>query len=319
MNDPSSSSQTNCGLMVPDNWLPWLERLSALKQDMSRGAAPHKPLLLLVVLDLIEDGQVNNGFMAQDGNLAFRFSSYWTIVAERRSARPDVRLPFYHMKSDGFWTPLETSGVPAPSRATAAMARLDPSFLRCAMEPEFRTLSRRTLIAKYFEPGERATLYRLVGIEAPSDDVAAGDALRFQPESESEQKRDARFALRVLPAYDYTCARTRYRMMAVDGKTAVDAAHIHQFKKGGSNSPSNGIALSKTAHWLFDRGFWSITDDFLVMVRADSFEEAGELSHLLKPRVSRPILLPADQRLWPGQEFLAWHRQRHGFVGSLDR
>jgi len=63
-------------------WLPWLERLANLKLDRSRGAAPHKPLLLLVVFDLIEDG-----------NLTFRFSSYWTIVAERRNSQPDVRLP----------------------------------------------------------------------------------------------------------------------------------------------------------------------------------------------------------------------------------
>jgi putative restriction endonuclease len=87
---------------VPPTWIPWLERLSNLNLDRSRGAAPHKPLLLLVVFDLIEDGKLVGGLMARDGNLAFRFSSYWAIVAERRSARPDVRLPFYHIKSDGF-------------------------------------------------------------------------------------------------------------------------------------------------------------------------------------------------------------------------
>jgi len=28
----------------------------------------------------------------------------------------------------------------------------------------------------------------------------------------------------------------------------------------GHNHPTNGIALSKAAHWLFNRGFWSISD-----------------------------------------------------------
>ena len=56
-------------------------------------------------------------------------------------------------------------------------------------------------------------------------------------------------------------------MVAIDGKTAVDAAHIHQFKRGGPDHPTNGIAFSKTAHWLFERGFWSISDDFRVLVR----------------------------------------------------
>jgi putative restriction endonuclease len=302
--------------MTPnENWRFWLGRLSALKQDMSRGAAPHKPLLLLVVLDLVEDGKLDSGLLPRDGNLAFRFSSYWTIVAERRNTRPDVRLPFFHMKSDGFWTPLDASGDPAPSRDTTMLARLDPAFLLCAVHGEFRALARRTLIAKYFYGHERATLYGLVGMEPSPDDLAATGAERFKPEVESERKRDARFAFRVLPAYDYTCALTRYRMVAVDGKTAVDAAHIHQFKQGGPNSPTNGIALSKTAHWLFDRGFWSIADDFLVLVKSEIFDEAGEAAHLLKARVSKPILLPANHSLRPGQEFLAWHRRRHGFSG----
>jgi len=84
-------------------------------------------------------------------------------------------------------------------------------------------------------------------------------------------------------------------MVAIDGKTAVDAAHIHQFKRGGPNHPTNGMALSKTAHWLFDRGFWSISDDFRVLVRAGHFEEAGDAGHLLKPRTGREILLPANR------------------------
>ena len=91
----------------------------------------------------------------------------------------------------------------------------------------FRVLARRTLIATYFEPGERLTLYQLVGIEPAGDDVVRADAERFQMSSDAARKRDARFSLRVLPAYNFTCALTRYRMVSVEGKTAVDAAHNH--------------------------------------------------------------------------------------------
>jgi putative restriction endonuclease len=94
----------------------------------------------------------------------------------------------------------------------------------------------------------------------------------------------------------------------------VDAAHIHQFKRGGPNHPTNGIALSKTAHWLFDRGFWSIADDYRVLVRQDRFEEAGEAGLLLKPRGGLAILLPSNRSYWPAPEFLAWHRREHGFL-----
>ena len=71
--------------------------------------------------------------------------------------------------------------------------------------------------------------------------------------------------------------------------------------------------MSKTAHWLFDRGFWSIGDDYQVLVNSDRFDEAGDAAHLLKPRLRQTILLPANRSYWPGREFLAWHRQEHGF------
>lgn len=291
----------------------WLTRLASLRFDRAKGAAPHKPLLLLVVLDLIAEGRIADGVLHRDGSLAFRFGSYWTIVAERRQARPDVRLPFYHLKTDGFWTPTDCDGRPVESRERATQARIDEVFLAAAQDPGFRLAARRTLIATYFEPRERATLYELAGLPTPPDELVAADAARFRPPPDS-RKRDAKFSLQVLPAYNFTCALTRYRMLAIDGKTAVDAAHIHQFKRGGPNDPTNGIALSKTAHWLFDRGFWSISDDYRVLVRDRLFDEAGAAELLLKPKAGQPILLPNDRQCWPAPQFLDWHRHRHGFV-----
>lgn len=193
------------------------------------------------------------------------------------------------------------------------LAQLDVSFLMCLSDPGFRTLARRTLIAKYFEPQERAELYNLLRLDVPPDDIVAADATRFLRSDESEVKRDAKFSVRVLPAYDYTCALTRYRMIAIDGTTPLDAAHIHQFKKGGNNHPTNGIALSKTAHWLFDHGFWSITDELRVIVAAQLFEEAGEDAYLLKKLAGRELLHPTNPHFWPDPACLAWHRKQHGF------
>jgi putative restriction endonuclease len=211
------------------------------------------------------------------------------------------------------WQPLEADGRPAEGRKRAVLAQLDVTFLLCLKSPEFRTLARRTLIAKYFEANERAELYSLVGLEVPPEDIVAADATRFLPSDADATKRDAKFCVRVLPAYDFTCALTGYRMITPDGTTALDAAHIHQFKKGGSNHPTNGIALSKTAHWLFDKGFWSITDDYKVLVTNHTFDERGEAAHLLKPRAGTSILRPKDEHHLPDRESLRWHRERHGF------
>ncbi len=291
----------------------WLNIVSNINYDPATGIAPHKPLMLLVVCDLAEEGKITGGIIHRDGDLVFRFSSYWRIVADRRRTRPDAKLPFFHLRSEGVWTPLEADGRPAQDRSRAVLAQLDTSFWRCLKDATFRTLARRVLIARYFEPGERAELYCLAGLEVPPDDIAAADATRFLGSNESESKRDAKFSVRVLPAYNYTCALTRYRMMAEDGTTSVDAAHIHQFKKGGSNHPTNGIALSKTSHWLFDRGFWSIAADLRIIVAESRFDEVGEDAYLLKKMVGRELLRPQGDRFLPDPECLAWHRRHHKF------
>jgi putative restriction endonuclease len=297
----------------------WLGKLSALNVDAAKptraiGAAPHKPLLLLIVCDLVEEGALVGGLLHRDGALAFRFGTYWRIVADRRRTKPDLRLPFYHVRSDGFWQPLEADGRPAETRERAILAQLDVPFLVCLQDAEFRAVARRTLIAKYFEPAERAELYSLVGLPVPPDDIVAADATRFLPSDGEEKKRDAKFSVRVLPAYDFTCALTRYRMIAIDGTTPLDAAHIHQFKRGGSCHPTNGLALSKTAHWLFDRGYWSLDDNFRILVAAHKFDESGDVAQLLKPRKGTPILLPPNSILHPEPANLRWHRERHGFA-----
>jgi putative restriction endonuclease len=283
------------------------------KANRGTGSAPHKPLLLLIVCDLAEEGRLEGGLLPRDGPLAFRFATYWRVVADRRRSKPDLRMPFYHLKTDGFWQPLEANGRPADTRERAVLAQFDGSFLVCLRNVTFRELARRTLISKYFEATERAELPGLCKIEAPTDDLLAADATRFLPSDRDEKKRDAKFAVRVLPAYDFTCALTGYRMIAIDGSTPLDAAHIHQFKRGGSCYPTNGLALSKTAHWLFDRGFWSLSDDYRILVAAHKFDEAGDAVHLLRPRAGLRIHLPEHPLLVPDVACIRWHREHHDF------
>src|SRR5438045_4189470 len=96
--------------------------------------------------------------------LAFRFCTYWTIVASRRKQRPDVRYPFYHVKSDGFWSPLTELGNPANDRREVRFATMSSDFVAFARDPACRDQARRILIAKYFPPAERIGLYALTGL-----------------------------------------------------------------------------------------------------------------------------------------------------------
>ena len=75
----------------------WLDRLCHLNaaNTAQRGRAPHKPLLLLCVLDMVEDGAITTPWIAYSPELFFRFQCYWALVLDRQRNRPDMRLPFH--------------------------------------------------------------------------------------------------------------------------------------------------------------------------------------------------------------------------------
>lgn len=284
----------------------WLKVAANLRVDRKDNIAPHKPLLLLVVAELAEQGKLEP-ILPLTGELVFRFLAFWTVVANRRSQKPNIRLPFYHMRSDGCWIPLNADGDPTLERTRVAAARFDESFIACLHDAAFRKELRRVLIARYFtDPAERAALYDLVGLPVPPDDVVRADA-KLYAESR-ERGREARFRLTVVPAYNYTCALTGYRCVTADAGSIVDAAHIHQFADSRNNHPQNGLALSKNAHWMFDAGLWSLDDNYRVIVAKDRFDEAGEDAFLLKRFAGRRVGLPSKRAFCPDQAHVTWHR-----------
>ncbi|MDP2968114.1 MAG: HNH endonuclease [Deltaproteobacteria bacterium] len=114
-------------------------------------------------------------------------------------------------------------------------------------------------------------------------------------------------------AYKHTCALTGYRMTTLEMESIVDAAHIYQFHDSRNNDPRNGMALTKNAHWQFDRGLWSLNDDYRVLVNREKFIENGVPGQRLTDFKGRKIFLPGDLKYWPEQTYLDWHRKRHGF------
>jgi putative restriction endonuclease len=289
----------------------WLAKLAKLKVDKARGdPAPHKPLLLLVVLELAEQSMLPKDVLPLSPELAFRFCTYWSVVVSRRSQKPDIRLPFYHLKSDGIWSPLGEDALPTMERFLTRYAAMPSDFVAFANDPVSRDKARRILIAKYFQPYERLSLYALIGMPIPSDDEIVRDANYKGPEEAQKQGREARFRLNIVATYNYTCALTQYRLTTITGGSIVDAAHIHQFSDSRNNDPRNGIALTKNAHWLFDNGLWTLSDDYRVIVARGSFAEGGPEHHLLAQYNGQKIQLPNDQALWPSLLHIAWHRHK---------
>jgi len=288
----------------------WLAKFARLRVDRARGdPAPHKPLLLLVALELAEQGQLPEDVLSLSPELAFRFLTFWNVVAHRRTQPPDVRLPFHYLQSDGFWSALDENNKSSPDKRLTRYAALNEEFVAFAKDPVLRDKARRILIEKYFQPAERVALYSLVGLHVTDEKDSIAETIDNAVYYARQQGREARFRLTVVAAYDYACALTNYRLTTIDAGSIVDAAHIHQFADSRNNDARNGLALSKNAHWLFDQGLWTIADDYTVIVAIGQFTEQSPDQKALRDYHGQKIRLPKDPVLWPNPIHLAWHRK----------
>lgn len=119
--------------------------------------------------------------------------------------------------------------------------------------------------------------------------------------------RDVVFRRKVRAAYGYRCAMSGLLLRNGGGRPEVDAAHIRPVEQQGSDSVRNGLALSGTLHWMFDRGLISVAEDCATILVSHN-KVPGDVVNRLLP-LDRTLLRPADPRAAPHPENLRWHRE----------
>jgi putative restriction endonuclease len=118
--------------------------------------------------------------------------------------------------------------------------------------------------------------------------------------------RDRVFRRVVLRAYDERCAVTGLKLINGGGRAEVAAAHIRPVEQNGPDIVTNGLALSGTAHWMFDRGLIGVEDDLSIIVSRHVNDRDGVDS--LINRTGR-LIGPLVSRDRPHTAFLQWHRE----------
>lgn len=118
--------------------------------------------------------------------------------------------------------------------------------------------------------------------------------------------RDAAFARQVKSAYDNRCAVTGLRLINGGGRPEVQAAHIRPVAEAGPDTVRNGLALSGTVHWMFDRGLISVDEDHSILIAEDRVP-ADTIQRLIVPE--RRLLVPGDPRTLPHPAYLQYHRE----------
>lgn len=119
--------------------------------------------------------------------------------------------------------------------------------------------------------------------------------------------RDVAFRRKVREAYDYRCAMSGLRLRNGGGRPEVQAAHIRPVDQKGTDSVRNGLTLSGTLHWMFDRGLVSIADDCETILVSHNKVPSDVVARLLRPEGK--LLWPSDSRNAPHPENLRWHRE----------
>lgn len=117
--------------------------------------------------------------------------------------------------------------------------------------------------------------------------------------------RDTAFSHTIRELYGATCALTGLKIINGGGRCEIEAAHIRPVADGGPDSSRNGLALSRTVHWLFDRGIVSLDNDGHILAATAQLPDA--IGRLLN--ADRRATLPDDNFRRPHPVYLDYHRE----------
>jgi putative restriction endonuclease len=289
--------------------------------------APHKPFLLLSIMDLIAQRLITRNFIEPSFELLDTFNIYWNSIMPP-GTKTSMAYPFPRLKTDGFWHLIPNPGYEnqinidfssmTKLREVCAGARMDDELFQLMCSPETREQLRIILIKTYFASEIHSKLIGqgMVNLEAYAYSqelmkIAEEKASFESDKEESEQKkkvRDQGFRKAIISLYSHRCALCGIRMLTPEGHTIVDAAHVKPWKESFDDRPTNGMALCKLCHWSFDNGLMSIGKRYEVLVSKRVMKEQNYPGHILT-LTDRPIFTPEKETFWPAQDNLHWHRR----------
>ncbi|ADH84745.1 HNH endonuclease [Desulfurivibrio alkaliphilus] len=299
--------------------------------EASRGRAPHKPLLLLAVLDLAHRGVINSPFISVTDDLVELnelFNLYWRRIVPVGQSPSSIAFPFSRLDREPFWelvpqpgqtitTPLinNTSSV-SYLRRYALGAKLADGIFQAMQSEDGRSALREALLLSCFSTSAQALLREQSRINREAYDYSrlleeqvhrqvkeAMAADRYSPEARSQG-----FRRLVVKTYDHRCALCGIRIVTPDGHTVVEAAHIVPWRRTRNDDLRNGMALCRTCHWGFDKGMLGVSDQYTVLT-APTIGIDPNFPGLLSMLAGRAIIPPVERDHWPSREYLAAHRR----------
>lgn len=306
----------------------YARKFANLRVDRARGTAPHKPILLLAVLDLFEKSKFSRNEIYLSPELTANFLKFWHqfVASDHHS---NIALPFFHLTGDTFWHLMPNPGFEAAIQARVKIRTL--SALRSAVKYAYLDEELFALLSDAKSRSELTTILIQAWFPEKGSEIAesfkydefdfiqqslfdSGGATYTVDELKDEDRifvRNAAFRRNVVKLYDQRCAFCKVRVVSWDGVNVVDGAHIQPFSEFHNDLFVNGLALCKNHHWAFDWGWFGVDDEYRILIPWDRFmEEAAVESRGMMQFKGEQIGLPRESEFLPSLEGLRWHRER---------
>ncbi len=140
-------------------------------------------------------------------------------------------------------------------------------------------------------------------VKKMQDEISKGSAEDIEETKGANLFNSVSFRDFVLLGYQNKCAITNEAIF-YDKLINLEAAHIKPKSHSGSFLPCNGIAMSRDIHWAFDKGMFTINDDYTISVHEDV------KNTLLSKFDKQKINVPTEDFFKPEKNFLQYHKER---------
>lgn len=295
--------------------------------DRTKGRAPHKPFLILSILDGISEGWIDSNKIYPLQNLVDYFFGYWDKVmgSERMTT---VALPYYHMNSEPFWElkykPEENEFGYSPSwggiKQRIEYARLDEQLFNLLIINKERQKVRAQLLETYFSDATAALIEsiskenrltfeysgKLLSMVAEPFKTDHTDIAKRYYRKVPAQIRNQGFSRAIRESYSYSCAVCQDKIITPGGKALVEGAHIIPWNESNNDDPRNGLSLCPTHHWLFDNFMFTIREDFTLQLSKWMAKKEVQIRDLTKMKNAK-LILPDNSDLHPAKDALLYH------------
>jgi len=303
----------------------YILKFTKLRQGGTKyGKAPHKPVFLISLLELIDKHLISENRITITPELVATFKENFSLLV-KTAHKDDFTQPFFYLQHDGFWFLKAQPGFLLDSYIRSVQLlndRLDYGYFaddlfNLLTNDEARTYVKMMLLDHYFSDTKAEFLAVKNAGRSYLQDLETyllneKEALykQLQPVDDEETRfvRGGLFKKLVPKVYDFTCAISGMKVIAVDGSSLVEACHIVPISISGDDKVTNGIALCPNLHTAFDRGMIGV-DERLRVVVSPLLADNLMSPYNLKQFHGKPLQLPFGEVHYPKMEHFLWHIQ----------